>query len=674
VPAQGASAPFEDKPTPKNAISSRQPAAATDAFSFEEASAEAIGPTARKMRSKRQSHGYYFGLLLGILIVGLILVLMVGGLGAYFAVTMTRSSGSSSIAHGSGSVPPSSGAENGGRQGSVASSSISIKGSNAEVSSVGRGSSPPKSSGSIAPTVPTPVPIPPQPEFSFVNKGNGRETPLAYLPPDHNLFAGFDTARLTDIGISFERMTRLDAVDAALKAAALDSKSFDKAVFSARKTDARPNPQPAEVPPVNGAKPAGGAGSGSFAGAIGGGGALGAFGAPPGGANLGKPIGAAGGGLGAVGMPGGAVGGIGGGAAGKGGFGFGGGVLLGGPPGPGMAPGAMFGVFGGLPLHVPPLEYVQVFHAARPFDQTLVYKNLPKAKPATIASKHYFKVEGPETIFVFMPSDQLLIVSNAAEDKFKELVAADGTEQKLKPDTLKIVESLRANTFWSAVPPSDESTRLLSEQFKAIAALPVQPLPPNPFDPRTRNQPPPQAPRTTILERATGADLLIHLDGKTARAVLRLVFADAQTAASARVEASSLLDNRMKPFISSKLMMTGMLGPALTSAPKLAVNGNHVEVVVQLDKDMMSTFVTLLTGVNPAAQGFAPGNPFAPGAAQPPGVNPPNAPVVPPPLGQGSGGAKPAGSGLGQNGKPPAAPPVGGVPVAGSGQVDPTSK
>jgi hypothetical protein len=222
-------------------------------------------------------------------------------------------------------------------------------------------------------------------------------------------------------------------------------------------------------------------------------------------------------------------------------------------------------------------------------------KNNVKAEAKKHQGKTYFKVDDPNLPWAFMPSDNLLIGSNMAEDKFKNVVASNGSQLQISADAASLAKQGGGSAAWVAVPIGNDFKQMVNAGGAGMGV--------------------PGLDKQIANLKAFG--LWGAAEGKNLNLTVRLVCADDNTAKSISAQI---------PGIKA---MAGMFmqGPQkdllqdLVNSLQSTVNGSNVDITAKVGIDKLGSLGNLGPmmggGMGGAPPGGMPGRPGGPGGGLP---------------------------------------------------------
>jgi hypothetical protein len=235
--------------------------------------------------------------------------------------------------------------------------------------------------------------------FHGVNRGSGQEDPLAYVPPNMNVFWGADYPALVndpDVGPALERTFRQRVgaggfFDGLQKEAGLDYKEACARVLVVMNSE-------------DGARAAASGGLNPVGAAMGGG-------RPPGGRPGGAPVAGA--------LPVGTV--------------------------------------------PEPTPQTVILKTSKPFSQRQVAGAAQGATRKELNGRTYYDITEPGYRTLFMPSDRLIVLSHLPADQLGAVIGADGSKPAVPPDTVALIGAVNGNPLWAVARYDDSARKTVGQ-------------------------------------------------------------------------------------------------------------------------------------------------------------------------------------------------------------------
>jgi hypothetical protein len=162
-----------------------------------------------------------------------------------------------------------------------------------------------------------------------------------------------------------------------------------------------------------------------------------------------------------------------------------------------------------------------------PFDVNKVRDSFKEPTAERVKGKTYFKVKDPDIKAVFMPSNRILILTDAPDATVQQMVGSDGSTPKISTDALSMIRDLeKGSAGWVVVPFEGEVKS--SIQMNANAAPPE-------FRGLTQ---------AVALAKCLGASFAIS--GGSAAAQVKLHCTDEKTAKQLASQVQTLWDTQLK--------------------------------------------------------------------------------------------------------------------------------
>ncbi|HEV3444602.1 MAG TPA: hypothetical protein VG099_08170 [Gemmataceae bacterium] len=243
---------------------------------------------------------------------------------------------------------------------------------------------------------------------------------------------------------------------------------------------------------------------------------------------------------------------------------------------------------------------VTIIRSKVPFDPNKVRDALKESTAERVKGKTYFKVNYPNIKAVFMPSNRILIVTDAPDATVQQIVGSDGSTPKLSADALSMIRDLeKGSAGWVVVPFEGEVKS--SIQMNANAAPPE-------FRGLTQ---------AVALAKCLGASFAIS--GGSATAQVKLHCTDEKTAKQLASQVQTLWDTQLKGVGGVQIMTMLSLAPKevktffkeLIDSTKFSSQGSMAQANAQVSIASLQAAIIQLQTMGAQGGGF-PGMP-APG-------------------------------------------------------------
>jgi hypothetical protein len=123
-----------------------------------------------------------------------------------------------------------------------------------------------------------------------------------------------------------------------------------------------------------------------------------------------------------------------------------------------------------------PFESVTLIgRSAKAFNQFTVKDIAGNPRARRHANLTYWQVDAKPFTALFMPSDQIIVLTNAPDAVVQQMVASQGTQVSLPAEGLKQVEAVRSQGLWIVAPMKGRVAAALHDRMGTVKVPPVAP-------------------------------------------------------------------------------------------------------------------------------------------------------------------------------------------------------